>query len=348
MSRTGWLDPHHSRAPSGSAAARSRASRGSVRSSSSSSTASTARRAAWSARCQRSSQPSSEPAPPGVPVEPDGRRDVGGGALRVGPAAGSLRDHHVPARRSGARRAVTEEGELRAGQPGPARRDDQVGPVLPDELRRRRAGTGRRTARRARGGRRTRARRAPASPPARPARPGPARRSRRRRRPPRRVRSTAARARRASRPGPGNGSTAARRGARRAVLATRSSPPGTSGSRKGRLRWTGPGRPPTRARRVRPGLAGQRAPVAGRARPGLGQAGLAEPAHRGAVQLDLVDGLVGADPPQLRRPVGGEHDQRHAPTRRPRSPPGGSWPPPCPRCTAPPPGGGWPWPGRAR
>src|SRR6185312_3310838 len=47
-------------------------------------------------------------------------------------------------------------------------------------------------------------------------------------------------------------------------------------------------------RGVRPGLAGQRAPVAGRARSDLGQASLAEPAHRGAVQLDLVDGLVGA------------------------------------------------------
>ena len=67
-----------------------------------------------------------------------------------------------------------------------------------------------------------------------------------------------------------------------------------------------------RARRVRPGLTGQRAPVTDRARPGLGQAALAEPAHRGAVQLDLVDGLVGADPPQLRGPVGGEHDERHA------------------------------------
>ena len=66
------------------------------------------------------------------------------------------------------------------------------------------------------------------------------------------------------------------------------------------------------ARGVRPGLAGQRAPVAGRTQAGLGQAGLAEPAHRGAVQLDLVDGLVGADPAQLGGPVGGEHDERHA------------------------------------
>ena len=41
-------------------------------------------------------------------------------------------------------------------------------------------------------------------------------------------------------------------------------------------------------------------------------ADFAEPAHRGAEDLDLVDRLTGADPAQLRRPVGAEDDQRHS------------------------------------
>ena len=44
---------------------------------------------------------------------------------------------------------------------------------------------------------------------------------------------------------------------------------------------------------------------------GVVVADLAEPAHRRAVELELVDRLPGADPAQLRRAVGGEHDQRH-------------------------------------
>ena len=64
---------------------------------------------------------------------------------------------------------------------------------------------------------------------------------------------------------------------------------------------------------------------------------LAEPAHRGAVELQLVDRLPGADAAQLRRPVRGQHDQRHAPSRRPRRSPGGSWPRRCPRCRGSPP-----------
>ena len=43
---------------------------------------------------------------------------------------------------------------------------------------------------------------------------------------------------------------------------------------------------------------------------GLVGADFAEPAHRGAEELDLVDRLPGADPAQLRRPVGAEDDQR--------------------------------------
>ena len=62
---------------------------------------------------------------------------------------------------------------------------------------------------------------------------------------------------------------------------------------------------------------------------------LAEPAHRRAVELQLVDRLAGADPSQLRRPVGGEHDQRHRRPRRPRPRPDGGWPRPSRRCTGP-------------
>ena len=43
---------------------------------------------------------------------------------------------------------------------------------------------------------------------------------------------------------------------------------------------------------------------------GLVRADLAEPAHRGAVELQLVDRLAGADPAQLRRPVRREDEQR--------------------------------------
>jgi hypothetical protein len=66
------------------------------------------------------------------------------------------------------------------------------------------------------------------------------------------------------------------------------------------------------ARRLCPRLTGQRAPVRGCSGPWFWHAGLAEPAHRAAEQLDLVDGLVSAGAPELGRPVGGERQQRHA------------------------------------
>jgi hypothetical protein len=44
---------------------------------------------------------------------------------------------------------------------------------------------------------------------------------------------------------------------------------------------------------------------------GLLGSDLAKPPHRRAVELHLVDRLPGANPAQLRRPVGGEHDHRH-------------------------------------
>ena len=67
-----------------------------------------------------------------------------------------------------------------------------------------------------------------------------------------------------------------------------------------------------RPRGGRPGAAGQGAPVGVHPRPGLRHADLAEPAHRAPVQLQLVDRLVRAGATQLRGPVGGEHEQRHA------------------------------------
>ena len=78
----------------------------------------------------------------------------------------------------------------------------------------------------------------------------------------------------------------------------------SNGSRNGRLRCTGP------CAAVLNDPLRERAP----ARPGSaasGGGGVVEPAHRPAVQLDLVDRLRGADATQLGRPVGGEHDHRH-------------------------------------
>src|SRR5579875_372860 len=67
-----------------------------------------------------------------------------------------------------------------------------------------------------------------------------------------------------------------------------------------------------RARRARPRRAGEGPPVGHHPRTPLRHAGLAEPPHRAAVQLDLVDRLVGPGAAQFGRPVGGEHEERHA------------------------------------
>ena len=58
------------------------------------------------------------------------------------------------------------------------------------------------------------------------------------------------------------------------------------------------------------GPAGGRAVVQQPLVVGVVGADFAEPAHRRAVELDLVERLAGADPAQLRRPVGGQRDQR--------------------------------------
>ena len=60
-------------------------------------------------------------------------------------------------------------------------------------------------------------------------------------------------------------------------------------------------------RRARPATASTGSARAGR----LGHPDVGGPAHRAAVEPGLVDRLVGAGAAQLRRPVGGEHEQRH-------------------------------------
>ena len=94
---------------------------------------------------------------------------------------------------------------------------------------------------------------------------------------------------------------------------------------------------PDLAARARQRPAGERAVVQQAVVVGLVRPDFAEPAHRFAIELDLVDRLPGADPAQLRRPVGRQHHQRQRRfvglgDRRVRS-----WPPPSQRCRAAPP-----------
>ena len=74
------------------------------------------------------------------------------------------------------------------------------------------------------------------------------------------------------------------------------------------------------------------------------RADVEEPLGVVAVELELVDRLAGADLAQLRRPVGGEDDQRDPRLVRLDRPPAGSARPPSRSCTSPPPGGPWPCP----
>ena len=62
--------------------------------------------------------------------------------------------------------------------------------------------------------------------------------------------------------------------------------------------------------------AGHRPPGGVLPGPVVRRADLDEQPHRVAVQLELVDGLVGAGAAQLGRPVGGEQQQRHVRVRR--------------------------------
>ena len=103
----------------------------------------------------------------------------------------------------------------------------------------------------------------------------------------------------------------ARASRRRDRLGRRRGSP-SSGSRKARLRCTGPGRPPPvppTASARRPGTASDRQDAAEAA---AGTPGADGPAHRGPEQAVLFDGLGGADAMELGRPVGGDGEQRHA------------------------------------
>ena len=124
-------------------------------------------------------------------------------------------------------------------------------------------------------------------------------------------------------------STAGRRSdrARRPV----GSPVGTSGSRNGRLRCTGPAGGPSASATARDASARHSAPTPGRS---SGRSGLEEPPHRVAVELRLVDRSA---PRRCRaaRAAGRRCTRSSAPARgAPRAPRGGSSRPRCPRCTA--------------
>ena len=89
-----------------------------------------------------------------------------------------------------------------------------------------------------------------------------------------------------------------------------------------------PGAAARRRRRLDDGPGGERARQVDRAA-SVGDAGVVEPAHGGAVEVGLVDRLGRPDVAQLGRPVGRAHD---AAARRPGGPRprrGGARPPPC-------------------
>ena len=104
--------------------------------------------------------------------------------------------------------------------------------------------------------------------------------------------------------------TAARRRARPRPRrrAPRTAPSGTSGSRNEKFRCTGPGRPSTAVQNARQASCRSQ-------RTRAGDAGWSSTSknHLAAlpVELDLIDRLPGADVAQLRRAVGGQHQQRH-------------------------------------
>ena len=105
--------------------------------------------------------------------------------------------------------------------------------------------------------------------------------------------------------------TARRRGARRRggrdrIPATARRAPAARAA--GMLRCTGPGGSPSAVQYAR-----QASDLIHRSRsgPASAEVGLEEPPDRVSEQLQLVDRLPGADLAQLRRPVGGEDDQRH-------------------------------------
>ena len=257
-------------------------------------------------------QAGSQPAGAGSPVS-------AGSQVATRSAGAALHDGGGGARR--VRTTPTRPSPPRAPPRPPATRSPPArrgGAEADDDLRAAAAGGPPATAARRRGGRRSpgraatagaRGRPAPATRGGRPGR-GPTRRPRR---PPRPRSPPGARpARRARRP-PGRRSlgvgpappTADRRGAGGMPPASGSP---TSGSRKARSRWTGPG-PPVAAGRLGHGSRrqGRHGPIRPPRAPGR-----REPAHGRAVEAGLVDGLGGTDVLQFGRPVRGAHQQRHA------------------------------------
>ncbi len=218
--------------------------------------------------------------------------------------------HDVPGR---AGRSPAQERQLAAGQPRPARRDDHVGPVRGGELRRLqqvRVGGQRMAALPGPGGRLGQQR--PARRGGQPGQRG-------------RVGAVAGHDHAPLGPGQvqdGRGGSGREPGPRRPVRppvqrlrpGSPVSPVRVAGHQRlaqGQVQVHRAGQAARRPAGQAPGPTGQRAPVPGHARPGLGHADLAEPAHCVPVQLELVDGLVGAGAAQLGRPVGGQHQQRH-------------------------------------
>ena len=88
---------------------------------------------------------------------------------------------------------------------------------------------------------------------------------------------------------------------------------GMSGSRRGRLRWTGPAGPSTAVATARPATDRTWAIVSWRL---VHQGKLGEPLRVAAVEMVLVDRLRRAAIPQLRRPIRGENHERHPAQRR--------------------------------
>ena len=93
------------------------------------------------------------------------------------------------------------------------------------------------------------------------------------------------------------------------AASSESSRTGASGSRSGKFRCTGPGRPPRAVAYARQASARWCTALS---RPGGWLPTSTNHLANAAVQLELVDRLPGADVAQLGRPVGGQDDQRHA------------------------------------
>ena len=125
---------------------------------------------------------------------------------------------------------------------------------------------------------------------------------------PRAARRAVERARRPASGGPAIARDEGRRGAS-APSAGASGPSGSSGSRNGTLTCTGPAGPAAAMATARPATQRQWASVAGGP---VEQRQLRVPLRGAPVEVRLVDRLRRAAVPELRRPVGGEHHQRHA------------------------------------